>query len=84
MRSTLEDLPARTVARTRPARRPHTRVAHAGAFQHRDAPTTPAPPVGIGAAELAEAIRVLASLGWLTVVAGPDGQLSLRLVEDAS
>ena len=83
MQSTLADLPARTRRPTRPARRLDPRVARAGGRRGRGNPASSAPQVGMGAAELAEAIRVLASLAWLTVVADSDGQLSLRLAEDA-
>ena len=84
MQSTLEEPPTRTALPTRPASRLHTRMADAGSLQGSGNSASSAPQVAVGAAELAEAIRVLASLGWLTVVADPDGRLSLRLAEDAS
>ena len=83
MHSTLEEPPARTALPTRPARRLDARGACADGLHGRGNPASSAPQVEISATELVEAIRMLASLGWLTVVADPDGQLSVRLAEDA-
>ena len=59
-------------------------MADAGSLQGWGNPASSAPQVTVDATELAEAIRVLASLGWLTVAADPDGELSVRLADDAS
>ena len=58
-------------------------MADAGSLQGWGNPASSAPQVAFGATELAEAIRVLTALGWLTVLVDSDSRLSLRLAEDA-